>query len=189
MIWLLSTRKSSPVKFLCWVVWSVQTVPYQSSSLILEKTPLIPASLLQTSSGVYVYPSLVQMQDASLSTAWGDQPRAFLPSQHCCKIANIIPAGAEPRASCPAGEVWGSPSCPCLGQCLLLSPLSVASLTLLYVGHINPSCPQACSRNSAEPPPSVATTATGAGLCRARQPQPAPHPRGFEAISGQLARS
>lgn len=150
---------------------------------------LVPASLLQTSYGGYVYPSLVQMQNPSLSITWGDQPRTFLPSQDCCRIANVFPAGAEPRASCPAGEVWVSPSCPCLGQRLVLSPLSTASPAPLYVGRINPSCPQACSRNSAEPPPSVATTATGAGRCRARQPQPAPRPRGFGAISGQLARS
>lgn len=66
-------------------------------------------------------------------------------------------------------EVRVSPSCPQLGQTLLLSesepPLLTTSPALLHLGHANPSCPQARSKNSTEPPaPSAASTATGAVL-------------------------
>lgn len=80
-------------------------------------------------------------------------------------------------------EVRVSPSCPQLEQTLLLSesepPLLTTSPALLHLGHANPSCPQACSKNSTEPPaPSAASTATGAvlepprptGLLEAPQP-------------------
>lgn len=65
-------------------------------------------------------------------------------------------------------EVQVSPSCPQPGQTSLLSKsepsLFITSLALPHLGHANPSCPQACFKNSPEPLPSTASTATGAVL-------------------------
>lgn len=65
-------------------------------------------------------------------------------------------------------EIQVSPFCPQPGHPLLLSKsepsLLITSLTLLHLGHANPSCPQAHSRNSSKPLPRSGSRATGATL-------------------------
>lgn len=77
----------------------------------------------------------------------------------------LPPCLRRSRLALPAPS-WGRP--------LLLSQsepsLFITSLALLHLGQANPSCPQACSKNSTEHPLKVASTATGAVL---EPPRPA----------------